>query len=80
MVSKTQTATGDSGAYDKPSNRVMLVGHVTLSDGRNVTKGDELIYNLTTGEATVQKGSSSGRVTGQFIPGSADPAPKPKTP
>jgi lipopolysaccharide export system protein LptA len=80
MVSKTQTATGDSGAYDKPSNRVLLSGHVVLSDGRNVTKGDKLIYDLTTGEATLQTGSSSPRVTGQFLPGSVDNPTKSKTP
>jgi lipopolysaccharide export system protein LptA len=78
MVSKTQTATGDSGAYDKPSNTVTLDGHVTLSDGHNVTKGDKLVYDLNTGQATV--GGGHGRTTGLFIPGSADNAPKSKTP
>jgi lipopolysaccharide export system protein LptA len=53
---------------------------VTLSDGRNVTKGDKLTYDLTSGEATLQTGSSSPRVTGQFLPGSSDSPMKPKTP
>jgi lipopolysaccharide export system protein LptA len=80
MMSKTQTATGDNGSYDKPSNRVQLMGHVTLSDGRNVTKGDKLTYDMTTGQATLQTGSSSPRVTGQFLPGSAESPTKPKAP
>jgi lipopolysaccharide export system protein LptA len=80
MMSKTQTATGDNGSYDKPSNRVLLIGHVTLSDGRNVTKGDRLTYDLTSGEATLQTGSSSPRITGSFVPGSADSATKSKPP
>lgn len=83
VLSKTQTATGDSGIYDKPQNKVWLIGHVTLSDGGNVTKGDKLIYDLLTGQATVETSGSAGRVKGQFIPGggeSAAPAPSsPKT-
>ena len=39
VVSKTQVATGDSGSYDKAEGKVRLIGHVTLSDGQNVTKG-----------------------------------------
>ena len=70
VVSKTQTATADSGSYDKGRNNVILIGHVVLSDGRNVTKGDRLVYDLTTGQATVQGGGS--RVTGLFLPGSSD--------
>ena len=42
VVSKTQVATGDSGSYDKAQDKVWLIGHVTLSDGQNVTKGDKL--------------------------------------
>ena len=84
MISKTQIATGDNGAYDKPRNTVILTGHVTISDGRNVTKGDKLTYDLTTGQATVESGKAGSheRVSGQFLPGSGDgiaPA-KPKTP
>jgi lipopolysaccharide export system protein LptA len=77
VLSKTQTATADSGSYDKGHNSVILIGHVVLSDGRNVTKGDRLVYDLTTGQATVQGGGSGSgggkRVTGLFLPGSSDP-------
>ena len=69
VISKTQVATGDRAAYDKPQNKVWLFGNVTLSDGANVTKGDKLTYDLTTGEATID----AGRVKGLFIPGSAGP-------
>ena len=71
VVSKTQTATADNGSYDKTRGNVVLNGHVVLTDGRNVTKGDKLIYDLATGQAAVQGGT--GRVTGSFLPGSADP-------
>ena len=73
VVSKTQVATGDRGAYDKGQNKVWLFGNVTLSDGGNVTKGDKLTYDLTTGEAIVESEKSSDRVHGQFIPGSNNP-------
>ena len=72
VVSKTQVATGDSGAYDKAQNKVWLIGNVTLSDGGNVTKGDKLTYDLTTGQATVDTGPAAKRVKGLFIPGSSD--------
>jgi len=72
VISKTQVATGDRGAYDKAQNKVWLTGNVTLSDGGNVTKGDKLTYDLTTGEATVDT-NAAGRVKGLFIPGSGTP-------
>jgi lipopolysaccharide export system protein LptA len=68
VVSKTQVATGDSGSYDKAQDKVWLIGHVTLSDGQNVTKGDKLTYDLKSGQATVDTSAKSGRVHGQFIP------------
>ncbi len=72
VISKTQVATGDHGSYDKAQNKVWLIGNVTLSDSGNVTKGDKLTYDLTTGEATVDTGAA-GRVKGLFIPGSGGP-------
>ena len=42
-------------------NKVQLIGHVTLSDGQNVTTGDKLTYDLKTGQATIDTaGSKSG--------------------
>ncbi len=72
VLSKTQVAAGDSGSYDKAQNKVWLIGNVTLSDGGNVTKGDKLTYDLTTGQATVDTGPAIKRVKGLFIPGSSD--------
>jgi lipopolysaccharide export system protein LptA len=76
VISKTQVATGDSGRYDKAEDKVWLIGHVTLSDGQNVTKGDKLTYDLKTGQATVDTNAKSGRVHGQFIPNSSSDAAK----
>ena len=82
VLSKTQTATGDNGSYDKSQNKVYLNGHVTLSDGGNVTKGEKLVYDLTTGQATVETSNvSKERVKGQFLPnnGDSNSPSKPKT-
>src|SRR5271156_3852783 len=70
VVSKTQVATGDTGSYDKAQDKVFLIGHVTLSDGPNVTKGDKLTYDLKSGQATIDAGAKSNRVHGQFTPAS----------
>jgi lipopolysaccharide export system protein LptA len=79
VVSKTQVATGDNGSYDKAENTVQLIGHVTLSDGQNVTKGDKLTYDLKTGQATIDTaGSKTGRVHGQFTPNSSTDTTKAK--
>jgi lipopolysaccharide export system protein LptA len=81
ITSKTQVATGDRASYDKEQNKVWLFDNVTLSDSGNVTKGDKLTYDLTTGEAVVEIGKTSSRVTGQFIQGSgADTTDKSATP
>ena len=77
IISKTQVATGDSGVYDKAEGKVWLIGHVTLSDGQNVTKGDKLTYDLKTAEATVDTSAKSSRVHGQFVPKSGADATKP---
>jgi lipopolysaccharide export system protein LptA len=79
VISKTQVATGDSAIYDKTEGKVYLIGHVTLSDGQNVTKGDKLTYDLKTSQATIDtNGGKSGRVHGQFTPNSGAEPAKPK--
>ncbi len=71
MVSKDQVGTGDSGSYDRAENKVYLNGNVVLTQGETVTKGDRLIYDVTTGQAVVQAGGGgqgSGRVHSIFTP------------
>ena len=51
-----------------------LTGNVTLSQGTNVTKGDRLVYDLTSGQAQVFSGQTNGRVQSVFMPGSGGPA------
>ncbi len=72
IVSKTQVATGDKATYDKPNHKFWLTGHVALTDGGNVTKGDQLTYDLESGQAVVSKGGANGRVHGLFSPGAGE--------
>ena len=71
VTAKDQIGTGDSGVYDKAENKVFLIGHVTLSQGANVTKGERLIYDLNTNQAVVVGGGTAqgGRVRSIFTPG-----------
>ncbi len=79
LISKDQVGTGDHATYDKGSNKVYLNGNVTLSQGTNVTQGDRLIYDMTTGQAQVFSGQSNGgRVSSVFTPGSGTPGGPPK--
>ena len=71
LISKDQVGTGDHATYDKGENKVYLNGNVTLSQGTNVTQGDRLIYDMTSGQAQVFSGQSGdGRVHSVFTPGS----------
>jgi lipopolysaccharide export system protein LptA len=82
IIAKDQIATGDAATYEKAQNKIFLNGNVTLSQGPNVTKGDHLVYDTTTGQAVV-----TGHVRSMFIPKDSDDAAgkpagqsEPKTP
>jgi lipopolysaccharide export system protein LptA len=70
VVSKDQIGTGEHGSYDRAENKITLSGNVTLSKGDNVTKGERLIYDVSTGQAVIQGGGAQGgRVRSTFTPG-----------
>jgi len=66
IVNKDQVGVGDRLEYDKTKDKFSLIGNVSLSQGENITKGDELVYDLQTGQAVV---SSKGRVKSRIVPG-----------
>ncbi len=79
LISKDQVGTGDHATYDKGENKVYLKGNVTLSQGTNVTQGDRLIYDMTSGQAQVFSGQTNGgRVSSVFTPGSSAPGGPPR--
>lgn len=67
IIAKDQIATGDFATYEKAENKIYLNGNVTLSQGPNVTKGDHLVYDTTTGQAVV-----TGHVRSMFVPNNSD--------
>lgn len=70
ITSKDQVAKGDNGVLDRENDRMILTGNVSLSQGDNITKGEKLFYNLSTGIATVE----GGRVRSLLVPGSDEAA------
>jgi lipopolysaccharide export system protein LptA len=70
IATKTQVATGDNAEFDRTRNKVYLTGNAALSDGPNVTRGERVAYDLTTGIANVEGGGGGGRVRALIVPGS----------
>lgn len=69
VTQKDQTATGQLGIFDMPSNTVTLTGNVVMTQGQNVLRGDKLVVNLTSGVSRVESAKNGrGRVEGLFIP------------
>jgi len=56
VTQKEQTATGDTGIFDMPTNTVTLVGNVVITQGQDVLRGDKLIVDLTSGVSQVEGG------------------------
>lgn len=72
ITSKDQVGTGDRGVYDKPANKVLLIGNPVLTQGINVVRGDPkgtLEYDLNTGRAHIK----GGRVQSIFSRGADMP-------
>ena len=62
-------ATGDSGVYEVNPRLITLKGNVVLTKDKNVMRGQQLVVNLITGQATLDGGNGQGgRVQGLFTP------------
>lgn len=72
-----ETASGASGLYDVAGREIRLKEKVVLTRGKNVLKGDHLVYNLNTGKSVIDSsGAAVDSVTGKkqrvralFVPG-----------
>jgi lipopolysaccharide export system protein LptA len=72
-------ATGDNGVYEVNPRLITLTGNVVLTKDKNVMRGQQLVVNLITGQATLDGGNGQGgRVQALFTPKSETP-PKPDT-
>ena len=69
-VTPNETIRGDRAVYTVSNATVVVTGDVILTQGQNVLTGGSLIYNVDTGQANIQGGTSSngGRVRGVFYP------------
>jgi len=78
VTQKDQTASGETGVFDMQANTVTLTGHVVMTQGKNMLRGDRLVVDLTSGVSRVESGKNGqGRVQGLFLPGGAPPDIKP---
>jgi lipopolysaccharide export system protein LptA len=68
--SGAETAEGDLGTYDVDNGVITLTGEVVLTQGNNVIKGNRVVFDLTTGQSTMDgdKSGGDGRVRGLFVP------------
>ena len=60
-----QKMLGDKGTYYPATRKILMEGHVVLSQGTNHIKGDKATLDLKTGESDLK---STGRIKGQLIP------------
>jgi lipopolysaccharide export system protein LptA len=80
VIQKEQTAAGDSGIFDMPSNTVTLNGNVVVTHGKDVVKGQRLVVDLGTGVSRIDGGRvdalfGSPPPSGEVNP--PGPAPRP---
>lgn len=73
LASPTDTAQGDRGVYDVPGAKVRLDGHVVLTRGESVVRGDSMEMDLNTKISTVRGDPKAGdkreqRVRALFVP------------
>lgn len=80
-----ETAEGDNGTYDLAAGKMVLIGNVVLTRGKNVVKGDRLDVDRNTGVSVVSVNRTAGgtgqkdRVRALFVP-EPKPAAKPAQP
>ncbi len=60
-------ATGDNGVYEVAPRIITLSGNVVLTKDKNIMRGQQLVVNLITGQATLDGGQGrKGRVQALF--------------
>ena len=75
-----QIIKGDHAVYTKADDNMVITGDVILRQGDNVSTGNRLTFNQTTGESRFDNAGSAankGRIVGVFFPDNK-PASKPK--
>jgi lipopolysaccharide export system protein LptA len=72
MSTPTETAKGDNGSYDVVAKVITMTGNVVLTQGGNVLRGNQLVYNMVTGRSEMKGGKMKDgkktRIKGIFVP------------
>ncbi len=83
LSTREETVRGEKGVYDVDAGIVRMLNNVVLTRGKNVLKGNNLVYNLNTGKSLLNAGgepalgdkkaggdkkTGSGRVKAVFVP------------
>ncbi|MCE3233022.1 MAG: hypothetical protein K0R98_1279 [Rickettsiaceae bacterium] len=68
-----ETAQSHFGLFEVDKDIITLTNNVIVTSGKNVVKGEKLVYNLATGQSRLvskesQPGTKQERVRGIFIP------------
>ena len=83
-----QTVTGDRAEFDVLKDRATVSGHVVVTQGKNVLKGEKLVIDMKTGQTFFDTGSTAvsaggtgkacppGRICAVFVPSQAAGAGK----
>jgi lipopolysaccharide export system protein LptA len=54
VIQKDQTATGETATFDVRTNTITMTGNVVINKGLDVTRGDRVVVDMTTGKTTVE--------------------------
>lgn len=72
LATATENASADRGAYMVDQQKILLEGNVVLTKGKNVIRGNQLTYDLTTSRSVISGGvaasNGKGRVRALFEP------------
>ncbi|HEX8568441.1 MAG TPA: LptA/OstA family protein [Caulobacteraceae bacterium] len=79
-VTPTQSARGDNGVYDGPSETITLTGNVVVTQGQNVASGDRAVINTRTNDSRLEAAptrAGGGRVRTVLYPENSQPGGAP---
>jgi len=81
VTQKDQTATGDAGVFDLNTKIITLTGHVVISQGGNVMRGDRMMVDLNSGVSRIESDRTKPvQMLIQQSPSNAPPAPNANKP
>ena len=69
LTTASETARSSYAIYDLRTRLVTMIGNVVISRaGKGETRGNRLVLNMNSGQASLNGGGAGGRVTGRFTP------------